>query len=132
MTEDRLSTGTRSNVESAETTRLVLRLCPSASRGFALVISYYTIAACLGGAYARVHLHASAVLTHVYLSPIGCDRIFFQGNLCRSARENSRRVIIPRAAGTFLCNVMIGYRNLSRAITSRLGRYSAHPEIFYL
>ncbi|KAG7204000.1 hypothetical protein KM043_001864 [Ampulex compressa] len=34
------------SVESARTTGLAPRLCPSASRGFALVISYYTIAAC--------------------------------------------------------------------------------------
>lgn len=53
MTDDGVSIGTASTMESAGTTVFALRLCPSASRGFALVISYYTIAACPAGARRR-------------------------------------------------------------------------------
>lgn len=122
--EDGVSTGER-EPQSAETTRLALLLCPSASRGFALVISYYTIAACLAAAHAGVHLHARA-LTHVYLSPIGPDRIFFPGKFAPIAGRPEKirgtrlfqepRVIVARRNGG-------SPEPAAGGIASRLGRH---------
>lgn len=104
-----VSTGTRSNVESAETTRLDLWLCPSASRGFALVISYYTIAACLADAH--------ATLTHVYLSPIAVI-VSFPGKFVPIVNRPRKfeACYYSASTGSLLFHVIVVYRNLSRAI----------------